>query len=152
MKEKSCCFFGHAELNIDQALIDKITNFIKGLLLQDYKVFYFGGFGMFDEICYQIVCKLKQEHSDIKRIFCVVEEQQLNSWKRPNWLNQRQYEDFIYFSPEFDYWYKRIYYRNIEMIKNSDLSVFFVEHDYGGAYKVMQYATKNKVNTINLAK
>ena len=37
-------------IEMSENYLDKITNFIKGLLLQDYKVFYVGGFGMFDEI------------------------------------------------------------------------------------------------------
>ena len=61
--------------------------------------------------------------------------------KRPVWLKQENYEDFIYLDLDFDWWYKRIYYRNCAMIDRSDIVVFYVEpKENSGAYKAYKYA------------
>ena len=36
------------------------------------------------------------------------------------------------------------------MVDRSDLIVFYIDHNSGGAYKTMQYANKLEANTINL--
>ena len=41
--------------------------------------------------------------------------------------------------------------RNREMVDRSDLVVFFVERETGGAYQTMRYAEKNGKTIINLA-
>ena len=42
--------------------------------------------------------------------------------------------------------------RNKSMVDRSDLIVFFVERNKGGAYQTMQYAIKQEKNIINIAK
>ena len=37
------------------------------------------------------------------------------------------------------------------MVDRSDLVVFCIDHNSGGAYKTMRYANKMEANTINLA-
>ena len=37
------------------------------------------------------------------------------------------------------------------VVDRSDLVVFCIDHNSGGAYKTMQYANKMEANTINLA-
>lgn len=41
--------------------------------------------------------------------------------------------------------------RNRQMVKRSDLVVFYVKHTSGGAYQTMRYAQKEKKNILNLA-
>lgn len=41
--------------------------------------------------------------------------------------------------------------RNRQMVKRSDLVVFYVDHTGGGAYQTMRYAQKEKKNILNLA-
>ena len=41
--------------------------------------------------------------------------------------------------------------RNRQMVKRSDLVVFYVDHTSGGAYQTMRYAQKEKKNILNLA-
>ena len=40
--------------------------------------------------------------------------------------------------------------RNRSVIDRSDLSVFYVNHNYGGAYQAMKYALKNGKKIYNL--
>lgn len=72
--------------------------------------------------------------------------------KRPKWLNSVDYEEIIYLDLDFDYWYTRIYYRNVEMVNRSDIVVFYVNHsEQSGAYKILQYAIKKEKQYINIA-
>ena len=63
-----------------------------------------------------------------------------------------EYEEFVYFSLQYDGFNKRIYYRNVEMIKNSDKIIFYVKNiENSGANKAMNYAKKLKKDFINIA-
>ncbi|MGN0961047.1 MAG: hypothetical protein ACI4PF_02465 [Christensenellales bacterium] len=105
---------------------------------------------MFDELAWKIVTELKLKYQHIKRIFCLSDSKY--QIKRPIWLSSQDYEEFIYLDLEFDWWYKRIYYRNIEMINRSDIVIFYVNHtENSGAYKCLKYAFSKKKIIINLA-
>ena len=41
--------------------------------------------------------------------------------------------------------------RNKWMVDRSNLAVFWVEHENGGAYKTMKYAEKSEIDHINMA-
>lgn len=148
---KSCSFFGHTKIDITDKLVNDLKILIKKLITEDnFQIFYFGGFSNFDELCWQIVSEIKQEFPLIKRIFCLSNPQHLRPSKRPKFLKENDYEEFVYLDLDFDWWYKRIYFRNIEIINKSDFVVFFVSNvENSGAYKAMQHAKKIKKPFIN---
>ena len=48
--------------------------------------------------------------------------------------------------------YQRIYFRNLEMIEQSDFIIFYVNNtENSGAHKAMQYAKRKKKAFINVA-
>ena len=149
---KVCSFFGHRKIEKTEKLKRQLATKIKGLTEnENYNVFYFGGFGEFDELCYEIVSELRIQHRQIKRIFCLSDERYLCLDKRPEWLKRQEYEEYVYLNLDFDYWYTRIYYRNCEMIKNSDFIIFYVdENKDGGAKKALNFARKIKKENINM--
>ena len=140
-------------MNRTDELKNKLKNKIENLVVnENYAIFYFGGFSMFDELCWEIVTELKQKHTHIKRIFCLSDPRHQRASKRPSWLKEEDFEEFIYLDLTFDYWYTRIYYRNIEMINQSDFIIFYVNKtENSGAYKTMKYAIKVKKKFINMA-
>ena len=151
---KSCSFFGHSKLN-DKITIEKtLFELIESLIVdKGYRLFYFGGFGEFDDLCYKVVSKLKETYGYIKRVFCVIEEKHKIFSKRPKWLKEEDYEDFVYFDLKYNYWYTRIYFRNCEIIKKSDFTIFFVTNKgASGAYKALSYAMKAKKEFVNIGK
>ena len=149
---KVCSFFGHSDIEINNSLIIKLTLEIEKLILNNFNIFYFGGFGDFDELCYQIVSSLKEKYTHIKRVHCLSNPQHIRPNKRPRWLNDRKCDEYIYLDLEFDYYYSRIYYRNCEMIKKSDIIIFYVENrENSGAYKALQYAKKKKKPFVNIS-
>lgn len=151
---KRCVFFGHREI-LNKIEVERNLRLIIRELIKEknYKIFYFGGLGEFDLLCYNVVTEFKGEFPQIKRIFCVCDEKHLQYSKRPKWLKKQEYEEFVYLPLRFDYWYTRIYYRNCEMINLSDFIVFYVDSENdGGAHKTMKYANKRKKEYINIAK
>ena len=151
MYNKVCSFFGHRNVNTTDELISKISTMIDGLVKNGYFTFLFGGFGDFDNLCHKIVSQKKELFPSVKRVYCLTDEKHLSPNKRPKYLSQNDYEEFIYLQPDFDYWYKRIYFRNCEMVKLSDFIIFYAEEkENSGAYKTLKFAKKSKKTFINL--
>lgn len=150
--KSSCSFFGHRKINISAQLREKLSTILESLIKNGCIDFYFGGFGEFDDLCYSIISKLKTNYDHIRRIYCICDQRLERSGKRPKWLNDNNYEEIIYIEPSFNWWYQRIYFRNIEIIEKSDIVIFFVEKTaHSGAYKALQYVQKRKKEFINIA-
>ncbi len=148
---KTCAVFGHRTIQTSIDLENKLFQTLEDVINKGCAIFYFGGFGMFDELCHKIVSKLKITHTHIKRIFCLSDPRHLKISKRPKWLKSEDYEDFVYLDLEFDWWYQRIYYRNCAIIDKSDIVIFFAEErESSGAYKALKYAKQKKKAIINL--
>lgn len=148
---KSCSVFGHSKIEITKELENKLIATFENLIKQGCKYFYFGGFGEFDDLCYKVISKLKNKYPQVRRIFCLYNPQHEKISKRPDWLKHEEYEEYIYFDLNFDYWYTRIYYRNVEIVNHSDFVIFYVEErENSGAYKIYKYAKQKKKNIINL--
>ena len=147
--EYSCAVFGHREIkatyelkvSLKDTFIDLITN-------KKVSIFYFGGFGEFDRLCWEIITELQQtQFPHIKRIYICENETYVNRpHKRPKWIKDEDYEEIIFFALDFDYWYTRIYYRNIAIVEHSDFNIFYFRNtENSGVYKTYKYAkTKNK--------
>ena len=150
--ELSCSLFGHREIEVTYELKVSLRDiFIDLITSKKVTIFYFGGFGQFDELCWQVITELKQNlFPHIKRIYVCENETYVNRpSKRPKWLKNEDYEEIIYFSLTFNYWYTSIYYRNIAIIAHSDYNIFYIRNKHNsGAYKAYQYAKQNKKNII----
>ena len=142
-EEKICTFFGHREIELTEELYTTTVAEIEKSVECGCRIFYFGGYGCFDELCYKIVTRIKDENPEIeiKRIYCVSQERYLR--KKVRYFCRDDYEDVIYLPPAFEGWYKSIYYRNCAMIDHSDFIIFYAENrQNSGAYKAYRYAQK----------
>ena len=153
MKEKVICsFFGHRDIEITQELYTHTAHEILKAVDFGCRIFYFGGFGDFDHLCYQIVTNImsKQPALGLKRVYCVTQERYL--YKPSRYFSPADYDEVIYLMPSFDGWYKSIYFRNCAMIDQSDYVIFYAEaRPNSGAYKAYQYAiSKKDKHIINL--
>ena len=148
MKEKTCSFFGHREIEITDELYAITVAAIEKALVFGCRIFYFGGYGEFDELYYKIVTEIKEKNSElkIKRVYCVPQERYLRKGRR---FKRENYEEVVYLVPTFEGWYKSIYFRNCAMIDESDFIIFYAEErENSGAYKVYKYAKKKKYKHI----
>ena len=146
---KICSFFGHRDVEITDELYATTTAEILRSVDFGCCIFYFGGYGDFDDLCYQIVTKIKEKHPElsIKRVYCVSQERYLR--KNTRYFRRENYDDVIYLIPSFEGWYKSIYFRNRAMIDESDTVIFYAEErENSGAYKAFKYAKKKKGKRI----
>lgn len=152
MELRTLTLFGHRELKTSDKFKQDLKYFYsKHIQKNNIEYVLFGGHGDFDYISHQVISELKKERfPNLKRIYSLEDEKFLNPYKRPKYLKSEDYEEFVFYPRDFNYWYQRLYYRNIEMIKASDYVVFYVEHKSGGAYKALQFAKKIKKPHINL--
>ena len=147
--EKICSFFGHRSIEITDELYARLTAEIIHSVDFGCRVFYFGGYGDFDDLCYRIVTEIKEKYPQygISRVYCVSQERYL--WKKVRYFDRTAYDEVIYLQPCFEGWYKSIYFRNCAMIDASDSVIFYAEErENSGAYKAYQYAKKTKEKQI----
>ena len=148
-ESKICSFFGHRQIEITDELYATTTAEIMKSVNLGCRIFYFGGYGEFDELCYKIVTSIKEGNQNlkIKRVYCVSQERYLR--KNTHLFRRENYDDVIYLIPAFSGWYKSIYFRNCAMIDQSDCVIFYAEkRENSGAYKAYQYAIKKKDKRI----
>lgn len=154
MQEKICSFFGHRLLgDIDSVvLFENLKKVIEELIVKkEFFTFYFGGFGEFDDLCHKVVTVLREKYPYIRRVYCLSDVQFLRRSKRPKYLRDEDYEEFIYLELSYDYWYTRLYYRNCEIINESSFIIFYTnKNENSGAYKAYKYAIRKNKNYINL--
>ncbi len=124
---KTCSCFGHLDVNITDDLIARTKTEIDKAVADGVRVFLFGGRSDFDDLCYDLVTEKKntEPQLDIKRVFCFALDNQLR--KPPIWFIRKEYEALECPPKDFDYWYTSIYYRNLAMIDQSDLALFWAE-------------------------
>ena len=149
--EKTCSCFGHFDVDITDDLVARTKTEIDRAIEDGVRIFLFGGRSNFDDLCYDLVTEKKNANSqlNIKRVFCFALDKQLR--KPPRWFVRKEYQALDCQTKDFEYWYTAIYYRNLAMIDQSDLILFWVEErENSGAYKTYQYAVKKHKHIVNL--
>lgn len=143
--EKTCSCFGHSHVDMTDELKARTRIEIDRAVEDGVRIFLFGGRSDFDDLCYDLVTEKRNADPQlkIKRVFCFALENQLR--KPPRWFILKEYEALECPTKHFDYWYTAIYYRNLAMIDQSDLILFWVKRrENSGAYKTYQYAVKKR--------
>ncbi len=140
-----CSVFGHLQIDITETLRAKTTAELEKVIGLGCRIFFFGGFGEFDNLCYEIVSKIKEEKPklNLERVFCVPQERYLR--KKAWYFDRSDYDKVIYLTPVREWWYKAIYYRNCAMIDESSFLIFYAENRAEScAYKAYKYAQRKK--------
>ena len=149
MNNKVCCFFGHKHLyDSVEVLGTAVRKQVEGLIGEGYCEFLFGGYGLFDELCFRVVNDLKRKYPHIKTVY-VHAYYKYNDAMFLEYL--KKYDETLYSEIEDKPLKFAISYRNQKMIEASDFCVFYVAGDMGGAYQAMRYARRMEKNSVNLA-
>ncbi|MBR6633149.1 MAG: hypothetical protein IKL05_02465, partial [Clostridia bacterium] len=70
MKENTCCFFGHREIDETVELREKLTETVERLINEErVDTFLFGSKSRFDSLCLEVVTALKEKYPHVKRIY-----------------------------------------------------------------------------------
>ena len=164
---KKCCFFGHRKINKTDELVNKLTEAIEKLIVENsVETFLFGSKSQFDDLCYKIVSELKEKHTHIKRVyvrssFADADESYLKYLL--------EFYEETYFPEKIRKAGKASYVeRNQEMIDKSDYCICYYDENYqppmrkrcnrattsyqpkSGSKIAYDYAMKKKINIINI--
>lgn len=134
---KSCCGFGHKEINED--INDKLYYIINQLANNGCKNYYCGANGMYDEIFSSAVSNIKKSFPNIRLIY-VKTHFKKDFYKYGNFL-YNLYDEMIIPTELTDINYKlAIKNRNQWMIEQCDFIIGYIKHNYGSAFDAIKYA------------
>lgn len=146
-------FFGHRYLDKFRIAEDKVEDLIYKLIQEhEYVEFLVGRDGDFDQLAASAILRAKHSYAEHR---CDV------TWVMPyekaEYTNNAEdfdkYYDYVEVCAESDKVHPKqaIQVRNRCMVDRSDLVVFWVERNSGGAYQTMKYAEKQSKKIINIA-
>ena len=152
LKTFTVSFFGHRriynQLRLDQAL-DKLI--LKLLREHSYVEFLVGRDGDFDQLASSAIkrCQREYGHHNSSHIWVMPYP---TLFFRDNEQACYDYYDEVEICEEstIKHFKAAFQVRNRHMVDRSDLVVFYVETNEGGAYQTMQYATQQGKEHINL--
>lgn len=157
MCKNTCCFIGHREITETKDLKIKLNIIIEKLIMEEkVDTFLFGSKSRFNDLCLEVVTKLKEKYPDIKRIYVRAEYKYIDDDYK-NYL-LKSYED-TYFPEKITKANKAVYVeRNFEMINKSRFCVVYYDgknvpsNRKSGTKIALDYAVKQGNIIINIAK
>lgn len=145
-------FFGHRHIDDPFAAERKLERIIRGLLREkEYVEFLVGRDGEFDQLVSSAVKRCNRQIGGHNSALVWV-------LPYPTAELRDHEEDFRAYYDEIEvcasssgkHFKAAFQARNRAMVDRSDLIVFYVEHQSGGAYQTMRYAMKREASFINL--
>ena len=122
----------------------------KSVAANEHVVCYLGGYGDFDDICARVCRELKKEYAGIELVYVtpymsISEQEKIKEMQSRGLYDTSLYPPIETTPPRY-----AISKRNEWMMKNADIIIAYVNHSYGGAYKSLQVAKRNKKEIINI--
>ena len=140
-KYRTCCVIGRSSFRPSEEEVKNLDDLFEFLIVKGgVETFYFGGPGSFDSFCLKIVTEKKKKYPHILAVYVANDYRDFkNPYRHTNLLDE--YDEVEFFDLEFAHWKSSLYYRNKEMIKNSDYAVFYTLIDEkSGSYKAFKFA------------
>ncbi len=146
-------FFGHRyidnPLKVEELLEEQIRKLINE---KEYVDFLVGRNGEFDQcVSSTVLCVRKNYRDDNSSLVLML------PYTTAEYLNNEEYFHDYYTDVEISYSASMahpktaIQIRNREMVDRADLIICYIEHNEGGAYKSVKYASEQNKPIINLA-
>ena len=153
MKIYTVSFFGHRYIDNIFEIEQKIEDIIRELICEyEYVDFLVGRDGEFDQLVSSTVKRMKNEmgYSNSSLIWVMPYD------KAEYENNRKSFEEYydeieVCYESSITHLKSSISIRNRRMIDRSDLVIFYVRQNSGGAYKAMEYAMKIGKRIINLS-
>lgn len=146
-------FFGHRIIEDFNRAEAKAEALIHDLILQkEYVEFLVGRGGDFDQIVSSAVKRLQRRIRADNSSLVWLLPYPTAELRNHEESFQAYYDEIEICDAAENSYPKRAYQiRNRQMVDRSDLVVFYVEHDSGGAYQTMRYAQERRKQIVNLA-
>ena len=145
-------FFGHRQIDNVFVIEQRLEMMIRKLLVsKEYVEFLVGRDGEFDQLVASTVRRCKRAIRDDNSALVLVLPYATAEYRNNEQSFHAYYDEVEICTESSEKHYKSAHQiRNRTMVDRSDLVVFCVEHNSGGAYQTMQYAKKANANIINL--
>lgn len=153
MKVFTVSFFGHREISRATLIEERLEAVIRRLLWEkEYVEFLVGRNGDFDLLVSSVIHRTKRTLRNDNSVLVLVLAY-LTAEYRNNIDSFQEYYDEIEICSRSEgaHFKAAIQRRNRAMVDRSDLVVCCIEHGSGGAYRTMEYAHRQGIETINLA-
>ena len=142
-------FCGHKNcFDKSEKLNELLYDTLRGLLRESPEaVFYLGDYGQFDRICNGVLKELQKEYLCLRRVF-------VTPYLEPSYSHLRyaaeDYDEILFPFTDSVMPKYAITRRNEWMVDRADVVIAYVEHEWGGAAKTLEYAVKKKKRIVNL--
>ena len=153
MNQYTVSFFGHRQIDNVIEVEQRLESLIRNLLTsKEYVEFLIGRDGEFDQLVASTIRRCKRVVRDDNSALVLVLPY-ITAEYRDNEDSFHDYYDEIEICAESaEKHFKSAHQtRNRAMVDRSDMVIFCVERESGGAYTTMRYAKKNGTQLINLA-
>jgi len=152
MNTYTVSFFGHRMIDNALEIENRLEHLIRTLLREhEYVEFLVGRDGEFDQLVSSVIRRCKREYrSDNSSHIWVLPY--LTAEFRDNEESFRDYYDAIEVCEATAGCHNKNAHqtRNRAMVERSDLVMFCIQHESGGAWQTMKYARKQEIHYINL--
>ena len=139
-------FCGHSTFREEPEVKEEFLKILEEKISGEDVIFYLGGYGNFDKICFDLLSKLKSKYTNIKRVFITPYLYNYDKLKSLSKIyDETMYPPIETAPPKF-----AIDRRNRWMIENSDMLICYITHTFGGAYKTYKYALNKNIKIINI--
>lgn len=120
---------GHRKIDVSHNICNKVGDIIENLIVsQNADTFIFGGRGMFDELCYDVVTRLQKKYQNIKRVYLRSQFEFIGKQYKEYLLESYEVTEF----PQTVHNAGRLSHvkRNEAMIDMSDVLIVFYDKEY----------------------
>ena len=145
-------FFGHRYIDNPLKVEELLEEHIRKLINEkEYMDFIVGRNGEFDQCVSSTVLRVRKNVRDDNSALVLV-----LPYATAEYLNNEKYFHDYYTDVEISYAASKahpksaIQIRNREMVDRADLVICYIEHNEGGAYKTIKYASEQNKPIINL--
>ena len=144
-------FFGHRQIDNVFIIEQRLETLIWELLAtKEYVEFLVGRDGEFDQLVSSTVRRCKRTVRDDNSALVLVLPYATAEYLKNEQSFHEYYDEIEICAESAEKHFKSAHQtRNRSMVDRSDLVVFCVEHNSGGAYQTMQYAKKVNSNIVN---
>lgn len=145
-------FFGHRIIDNPFPVEQKLEDLIRDLLRSnEYVEFLIGRDGEFDQIVSSTVRRCKRSIRDDNSALVLVLPYATSEYLNNEQSFHEYYDEVEICAEAAERHFKSAHQiRNRSMVDRSDLVVFYVEHNSGGAFQTLQYAQKSRANIIKI--
>ena len=149
MDQYTVSFFGHRKISNVFVIEHRLEAMIQELLIsKEFVEFLVGRDGEFDQLVASVVRRTKRTIRNDNSALTLILPYSTAEYRN----NEQYYDEIEICSESAEKHFKSAHQiRNRFMVDRSNLVVFCVDHNSGGAYQTMMYAKKVNASSINLA-